>query len=258
MVRLIIFPLLLVSTLVFGQNSQLLVKYAMQQTFLTSDYHLVIADGLTVWEEVSNPTLAKPNPNYFADDDYKRKILYKDTKQQLMYSDLSVLSAMFYLKEDVKPQAWRLLDEETEDFLGYNCRKAATNFRGRYYEVLFTPEIPIDAGPWKFSGLPGLILKVSTPENDNDYVIECTGIEKHDEEREKDFATYLRKRRKKKFQNWDEFVGDFDNFLERHINSIRSDVAEEGDSGFTLQLKINNHLEIFSEEIQTDGIFVEF
>ena len=50
---------------------------------------------------------------------------------------------------------------DTTTILGYSCQKAETHFRGRNYEVWFAPEIPINEGPWKFHGLPGLILKVS-------------------------------------------------------------------------------------------------
>lgn len=50
---------------------------------------------------------------------------------------------------------------DTLTVLGYNCQKANTHFRGRDYEVWFTSEIPINDGPWKFFGLPGLILRVN-------------------------------------------------------------------------------------------------
>lgn len=42
----------------------------------------------------------------------------------------------------------------------YLAIKATTEFRGRHYTAWFTPTIPIPAGPWKFSGLPGLILSI--------------------------------------------------------------------------------------------------
>ena len=40
----------------------------------------------------------------------------------------------------------------------YLCKNAQTYFRGRVYEVWYTEELPISLGPWKFNGLPGLIL----------------------------------------------------------------------------------------------------
>ncbi len=44
---------------------------------------------------------------------------------------------------------------------GVKCKNAFTNFRGREYEAWYATEIPINAGPWKFCGLPGLIVEVS-------------------------------------------------------------------------------------------------
>lgn len=41
------------------------------------------------------------------------------------------------------------------------CQDAHVTFRGREYEVWYSLEIPINAGPWKFFGLPGLIVSVS-------------------------------------------------------------------------------------------------
>ncbi len=44
---------------------------------------------------------------------------------------------------------------------GYACQKATTRVSGRNYAVWFTPEIPIADGPFKFFGLPGLIVQAA-------------------------------------------------------------------------------------------------
>lgn len=54
---------------------------------------------------------------------------------------------------------WQLLNEFKE-ISGYKCQKATATFRGRKYEAYFTSEIPLSYGPWKFGGLPGLILEI--------------------------------------------------------------------------------------------------
>lgn len=59
---------------------------------------------------------------------------------------------------------WNITTER-QQILKYNCIKATTKFRGRDYEAWFTEDIPIPYGPWKFGGLPGLIIKVNDIEN---------------------------------------------------------------------------------------------
>ncbi|MEZ4919633.1 MAG: GLPGLI family protein [Saprospiraceae bacterium] len=44
----------------------------------------------------------------------------------------------------------------------FNCQKAVCQFRGRSYVAWYTLEIPISSGPYKFGGLPGLILDVES------------------------------------------------------------------------------------------------
>ncbi|RYF41361.1 MAG: GLPGLI family protein, partial [Cytophagaceae bacterium] len=54
--------------------------------------------------------------------------------------------------------SWEILSG-TDTVAGYACQKAQLKFRGRTYTAWFSTDIPINEGPWKFSGLPGLILK---------------------------------------------------------------------------------------------------
>jgi GLPGLI family protein len=55
---------------------------------------------------------------------------------------------------------WKILPS-TAKVSEYHCQKATTTFRGRNYEAWFTTEIPISDGPYKFNGLPGLIVKIA-------------------------------------------------------------------------------------------------
>ena len=54
---------------------------------------------------------------------------------------------------------WKLEDKQKE-IGGLQCAKASTRFRGRDYIVWYALEVPTSAGPWKFNGLPGLIISV--------------------------------------------------------------------------------------------------
>jgi len=80
----------------------------------------------------------------------------------------------YYYEEDLLPIQWTITSEK-KLILKYNCQKATCSYMGRNYEAWFTTEIPIKYGPYKFSGLPGLILKLH--DTKNHYVFEATGFE---------------------------------------------------------------------------------
>lgn len=74
-----------------------------------------------------------------------------------------------------EPMEWSLTGE-TERIVNYQCQKAVTSFGGREWMAWFCPDIPLDGGPYKFCGLPGLILKVEDSEKHFSWTM--TGIEK--------------------------------------------------------------------------------
>ena len=90
-----------------------------------------------------------------------------------LYSDDEKKGAV--LDEHVPPQEW-LLDNTSEMILGYECFRATTSFRGRTWDVWYTPEIPSSDGPWKLYGCPGLILKAETA--GSEAIFQAIGIEK--------------------------------------------------------------------------------
>lgn len=81
----------------------------------------------------------------------------------------------YLYEEDKNIFQWQI-ESDTREILSYTCKKAVTGFRGRLYEVWFAPELPYNDGPWKFSGLPGLILAVR--DSDNNFVFQAVRIEK--------------------------------------------------------------------------------
>lgn len=86
------------------------------------------------------------------------------------------ISAFFVYPDSVPSLEWNFSDEETDSIMGYNCRKATVEFAGRSYTAWFTPEIPLPFGPYKFGGLPGLILKLEDAERQ--YIWEAMGFER--------------------------------------------------------------------------------
>lgn len=62
--------------------------------------------------------------------------------------------------DDLPTIEWRINKKETKKINNYRCYKATALFRGSEMVAYYTPEIPIGFGPFKFKGLPGLILEV--------------------------------------------------------------------------------------------------
>lgn len=81
----------------------------------------------------------------------------------------------FQLQERIPSHNW-IITEDTLSVLGYNCQKATAFFRGRKYNAWFTMDIPIDDGPWKLYGLPGLILKAN--DDEGIFNFEAIGLQK--------------------------------------------------------------------------------
>jgi len=89
------------------------------------------------------------------------------------------LSMQDYIYEDeLNAQHWGILDS-TKTVMGNVCQLAKCTFRGRRWMAWFAPEIPISDGPWKFGGLPGLIMEIYDIGGQYNFVI--VGLEKKEE-----------------------------------------------------------------------------
>lgn len=87
--------------------------------------------------------------------------IYKDRlNTHIKIVDRASAEGNDFLQEDAIGKLPWQIENGTDTLLGYACQKAKLSFRGRDYTAWFTADIPINDGPWKFMGLPGLILKV--------------------------------------------------------------------------------------------------
>ncbi|MDR0989176.1 MAG: GLPGLI family protein [Prevotellaceae bacterium] len=84
------------------------------------------------------------------------------------------LSHLRCTEADEAPR-WTLLPDTTT-LLVYHCRRAVATFKGRTWRVWYTPDVPVDAGPWKLHGLPGMI--VAAEDADGHYSFRLCGLER--------------------------------------------------------------------------------
>jgi GLPGLI family protein len=75
-----------------------------------------------------------------------------------------------YKVSDDRKMEWKILPEK-EKVGEFNAQKATTDFAGRKWTAWFVADIPIQDGPYKFHGLPGLIVKLEDQTNSHSYVL---------------------------------------------------------------------------------------
>lgn len=86
--------------------------------------------------------------------------IYKNhTNGIITYTDRIPLLDHFKYEENCNVFKW-VITQDTAIILGFMSQKAYCDFGGRRWEAWFTPDIPYSDGPYKFCGLPGLILKI--------------------------------------------------------------------------------------------------
>lgn len=84
------------------------------------------------------------------------------------------VAGMYKYEEPIPQMNWTLT-EEIKTIKDLACKKATTCFRGREYVAWYAVDIPLDCGPWKFHGLPGLIVELA--DTDNDYHFTLNAID---------------------------------------------------------------------------------
>lgn len=142
----------------------------------------------------------RPNPKLFY------MIFKKYPPGKITYIE-HIPSSTFRYEEDIDVFSWEL-HPDTDTIAGHFVQKATTNYGGRSWIAWFSPDIPYTDGPYKFNGLPGLIVKVY--DSQEHYIFILQSIEKPEKNlmidlREKDF---VRVSKQEFFKAKDSFYGN--------------------------------------------------
>ncbi len=130
-------------------------------------------EGIAKYQEMSRSAAMKGDWDNLPRRDGSYYVVKSLADNLLRYYDIVGVDKLCY-EETPDEWQWQVVDS-TKYILGYECIEAITDYHGRKWIVWFSPEIPISNGPWKFGGLPGLILEAST--DDGKYSFVATGIQ---------------------------------------------------------------------------------
>ncbi len=81
-----------------------------------------------------------------------------DSSYELIYTDY-IDREVYEYRESNNSIKWEI-SGDSATINGYHCQKATTVYGARKWTAWFTPDIAISDGPYKFNGLPGLIIKI--------------------------------------------------------------------------------------------------
>ncbi|WP_421919139.1 GLPGLI family protein [Marinifilum sp.] len=179
-------------------------------------------DGVSNTLDEDGNLIASDSVYYYTVIDYPKGYL-------LISEDVSVSTAQFLLKEPLNLFKWKPC-MDTKTILGYTCHKATCNFRGREYVAWFTREIPFKAAPWKFHGLPGVLLEVYSTDGYCSWVAESLEIRPFKKEIELpfygwdivDLKKYIKvlKAKKQSCIEWYKRNGESEEFISNSVRTI--------------------------------------
>lgn len=85
------------------------------------------------------------------------RVLKINNAKQIKF--ITVIGDSKYFVDEIVDLKWKLHPEYIT-VLNYKAQKATTEFGGRNWTAWFAKDIPFQDGPYKFKGLPGLIIKI--------------------------------------------------------------------------------------------------
>ncbi len=158
------------------------LKIAPDMTDYSSYFIEVNEDSLANWFNTHGRNVAYPPARWLGGYKCNKWIEYQYSQITTKDGVLTEWATMpreldsenLYYTENLPLFNWQI-GTETATVCGYECIKATCHWRGRDFTAWFTPDIPVEYGPWKFGGLPGLIMKVS--DNDGIYTFEAVAVE---------------------------------------------------------------------------------
>lgn len=124
---------------------------------------------------ISSVITQKESSEDYSEGDFgEPATIYTNHKTATTISCLYPIKRIMTEQEIKEFHSWTIC-EGTDVVLDHQCFKAQVNYAGRDYVAWFTMEIPASIGPWKFYGLPGLILKVE--DSEGLFRFEAIGVE---------------------------------------------------------------------------------
>lgn len=113
-------------------------------------------NDIAKWSDMMSKILTISYPRNKGEADYY--VLTDYVQGTYIYQD-RIAGGTYRYSDSLPSFDWQILPEY-KDINGTKCQKAVGRYMGRKYEAWYATNLPVKACPWKFYGLPGLIVEV--------------------------------------------------------------------------------------------------
>lgn len=162
------------------KNDQMYLQIGSKLSKFTSIKHFLTDSALYLWEgkNLDGNTVVKEVLKSISGVGSSTMSSYRVYKN---YPDKGVMFFSAYVDKNYKVEQpmkikWKLETQKDTIILGYLCQRARTTYAGRNWTAWYSPQIPLSDGPYKFNGLPGLILKISDTKNEHCFTLNSIKI----------------------------------------------------------------------------------
>ena len=183
MQKITVILLTLMSCLLYSQNDRFIYdvtfkKDSSSNEITRENYHLDITkEEITYYNRIyyiNDSVFAATGKEGFKG--YRLTSFLTRNKGNDFYENYEYIGDVnFYKLEAPADLVWKISDS-TKMINELKVQKAETGFGGRKWVAWFTQEIPLSYGPYKFSGLPGLIIEIH--DTRKDYIFKLIKSEK--------------------------------------------------------------------------------
>ncbi len=104
-----------------------------------------------------NTRISKLDLTSIPKTNFTYRIIKDPAKKQVLFYDRIIRNDFVY--EESPEFKWKIT-EEKKNIGNLKCQAALLSYGGRDYKAWFTNDIPVSDGPYKFYGLPGLIVEM--------------------------------------------------------------------------------------------------
>lgn len=154
----------------FSSFGQVSAKYYWETRYesggvaLTTYHELVYNGKQSLFAKIDTILSVNENISYVRSSEFKG--FFYDEEKKCFYFMGYVVGKPFPVMDCTAHDImkWEMLTGNGPEILGYKTLIAKTKFRGRSFIAHYAPELPFNTGPFKFNGLPGMILELYSDE----------------------------------------------------------------------------------------------